>query len=231
MRILNVIFLSYLLVGFLGCSSNNKMTCQEAFELCIKSKREKFDHNDLLEKVANLVKSEPQCEIAYLLKADLLFECDSFQQALNAYTDLSKFKNFYSLANFRIGKIYSYLDKEDSAIHYYENVIRFKTVNNVVADFNNDIRPENYKNLEIDIPYNEIVFNLALSLYYLGRYSEAKIKFDECIQLGYLLNESFLYRGVIYLTLNKNMLACSDLLIAKQMGNKVAESYIEKYCK
>ncbi len=81
-----------------------------------------------------------------------------------------------------------------------------------------------------DIESTELVYRQAVSYYYAKKLSAAFNGFEFCIQNKYRLDNSYLYRGAIYLTNKNDAKGCQDLFESKKLGNRDADDFIKKYC-
>lgn len=84
--------------------------------------------------------------------------------------------------------------------------------------------------LELDATKNYIWDTKGEMEYLLGNYSEAIANMNTAISLEKLGN-SFLYRGLSYLKLNRNKEACDDFFKAGELGKKEGYDLIKQHCK
>ena len=155
-----------------------------------------------------------------------LFEINEVQQSLRDFKKILNLDKDNTLALFNIGVIYSSIGEKEKSIFYFNKAISTKGGETVwFEDNERSIYKNNY-----DISMNEIIYQRGLSYYDINSFVSAFKDIDYCVKNQYRLDQSYYYRGIIYLTYKKKDQGCGDLHLSVSYGNNLADSVIKEYC-
>jgi len=227
---LKTMFVFLLMTGCGHEKNNNCSTFKNRYPDALRAMSGKADTALLIRILANIITEDSFCIDAYLTRGDLFWHLDSTEQAKADYLKAISLSRNNVYAQYKMGLVYYYDDRFDSAIHFFQRAIDSKTHNGAVVDY-----PEYQEGLgsdenKYDIPYIEIIYKQGMSFYYKKAFKEAKENFSLCIEKYYMLSDSYLYRGAIFLETDDKKNACKDFVNAKKNGNKLANEYLQKYC-
>ena len=228
----------YLKMGFVfvlmaGCGQETKDNCsafRKKYPEALRAVFGKADTAFLIRTLADIITSDSFCIDPYLTRGDLFWYLDSTHQAKADYLKAISLSRNNVYAQYRMGLVYYYDDKFDSAIHFFQQAIDSKTHNGAVVDYPDYREGLGSDENKYDIAYAEIIYKQAISFYYKGAFIEAKQNFGFCIERHYMLSDSYLYRGAILLEMNDKKSACQDFENAKKNRSKLANEYLENYC-
>ena len=230
-----IVYLKMTFVFFLmtGCSQETNNNCsafKKKYPDALRAVSGKADTTFLIRTLTDIITNDSFCIDPYLTRGDLFWYLDSTEQAKADYLKAISLSRNNVYAQYRMGLVYYYDDKFDSAIYYFQQAIDNKTHNGAVVDYPGYRERIGSDENKYDIPYVEIIYKQGISYYYKGAFKEARQNFSFCIERYYMLSDSYLYRGAILLEINDKKSACQDFENAKKNGNKLANEYLEKYC-
>jgi len=238
----NKICLSYFILSmtfFLTNCTNRSTTtenktCQEfnnSYSLILKDISNRSDTAVLIKKLSTIINNSKGCVDAYLTRGDLYLSVDSLKLAEKDYFMALHLDNNNTYSFYQLGILYHLVNNEDSATYFFKKSLNTKTTENkVVIDYNEINKELSTDNDKYDIPYDEIIYQMAKSYYYKREMNKAIENFNICIQDNYMLDHVFLYRGAVYYEMGRKELACQDFFKAKGLGNQEVDNYIKKYC-
>jgi tetratricopeptide (TPR) repeat protein len=218
-----------------SCQNNSNINscadAKSAFVNNIKKAKNKDDTLKLIKEADKLIIEHPGCVGLYIERGDLLISVNDLHEGKDdfykaAFLDTGAVYPLYQLAF-----IYQQEKKYDSSIYFLSKVLAKKTYGRAVIDFNKLEGVDDSKSIgRYDVDYIEIVYQLATCYYYKHDLGIALTYFNYCIKENYRIGKSFLYRGSVYLELNKRNEACEDFKAAKMYGDGYAEYYLKRYC-
>ncbi len=172
----------------------------------------------------------------------------------NAYTATNRFsealKDYYlhesmfgqdSYTQHGIGQCYSYLEKYDSAIVFYNSALQFVKADSleILSDRSmSHFYLENYKEClsdlqlayAIDSTDAQVNYQLAFLHFETSKFEEALNYYSRSIRFGDSSATNFIERGETYRELGKPDQACKDFLYANSIGSEEASELLGKHC-
>lgn len=236
-NILSVVVLSLLLLLISRCSDhgNKRLNshCSEfskSYASIVELASKQRDTLILIKGLNDIINKDGYCIDAYLTRGDLYMFKNFLNLAKRDYFKVLSLsnKNVYSL--YQLGILYHLNNNEDSAIYFLKKALDVKTDGNIIIDYHTINKELSTENDKYDIPYNELVYQMAISYYFKRQMNKALENFNFCIKNNYKLSKVLLYRGAIYFEVGNNKLSCQDFTKAKDLGNSEADNYINKYC-
>lgn len=179
----------------------------------------------------NRLLSNSACIDAYLTRGDIYLGYGNIEQAKKDYKSAILIDSTNTYAFYKIGIIYQFENRDDTATFYFQRALFSKKYKNGIIDYYVAPKGLDSKASKYDVDYKSILYSQGVSYYYLDSLEAAFNCFNVCINSNYIVDKSYLYRGSIYLEFNKKESACQDFKDAKKYGNKDADVYLGKYCK
>jgi tetratricopeptide (TPR) repeat protein len=177
-----------------------------------------------------VIQESPGCKNAYALRGELLFQIGNYNKAKKDFLNLSKIDSNNVYAYFELGLISELQRSFDSAVVFYERAISKKVNGSFVTDKNNDAQ-KIFGNRGFDVKYVSLKLRKGIANYYKGSLKAAFIDLNYCIKEQYRLSEAYLYRALVYSSINNSKKACEDFNQAKNYGNNDVNADIQKHCK
>jgi tetratricopeptide (TPR) repeat protein len=219
-----------IILTFFSCNRpTTKDPCKEFKSLDIKIKEKgQQDRDKSLKMLNEVIRKQSGCIDAHLTRADLYVDLDSLQLAEEDYKRVLQIDadNIYAL--YQLGVVSNINGNHAASILYLEKAFDLKQKGGIVIDYKTDT-PELSVDI-YDIESSEIVYRLALAYYYKRDIKNAFKSLNFCIENGYLLSESYFYRGALYLETNQYAKACLDFTQSTEYGNVQAKEYKRNYC-
>ncbi len=159
-------------------------------------------------------------KIRNLLKQDSLAILD-FSKAI-------KINPQNTSAYFHKGISYSFLSNEDSAIANFDYAILTKSSGEFY--FNHSYSKFDDLEKQVDVAMSVIRYNRAISLYEMGKDTEAVKDFYYSLNHNYKIDDCRFYIGVILIRQDKKLEGCALLKQAMLNGDKEAIDFFSKYC-
>ena len=151
-----------------------------------------------------------------------------YKEALEDYMKVATLDPKNTLAFFNIGNNYKRLNDFNSAVIYYNKAFATKGGEGIYIDFT----PNNFVDLDkFDVPGHEIGYERAIAFYELDSLNRAFTDFQHSISRGFMTADCYQRIGYIYIARGQKEKACECFQKAMSLGNKVAESDKNKYCK
>jgi len=221
---------SWLIPCFLllnACQGKKVNNC-EKFNHFLRTQKDVNKNANIKKIVAEVLKNDTTCIEALLLRADILVNENQINLAKRDYSSVSRlsYSNVYAL--YKLGLLCIMQDDYKSAFMYFDKALNLKNKNGVFVDNLNHI---DKASINYDVETIELVYQLAVCSYYLGKLKTALNYFNLCISQNYDLSQAYLYRGAVKLESGNKSEGCDDLFHAQQLGNANASEYILKYCK
>lgn len=232
-KAINVIYIS-LFFFIIGCANEGKDTCHEFNYRYSRLTADMGDQPDtliLLQALNGIIEKDPLCVDAYLIRGDINISLKKQLLAEYDYEKVLKIDSGNVYALYKMGLLLQYKELYDSSISFFNKAISVKTHGNFIIDYPKVSTELGTGKNKYDIIAVELLYRLGVSYYYRRNLQLALGCFNSCIDNKYVPELAYLYRGAIYIELNKPEKACDDFLQAKYYGNKDAVSYLAQYCK
>lgn len=228
------LFLFIATLHALSCKESDKDSCSnEVSRVNEKAQKAKsrIDSLSLLKELEKTISEQPDCIELHFFQGNVLMALNNLSESKKAFSRTFIFDTVSVLPLYKLGLIFQAENNYDSSIYFLSKALYKKSYGKAIIDFNKLEGVEEGHNIgRYDVPGIEIIYHLAISHYYKHSLLAALKYFNACIDKGYMIGNSYLYRGSINLELNKKDEACTDFNSAKQEGMSEAEVYLNKYC-
>jgi len=150
-----------------------------------------------------------------------------FEGAIEDYKTILEFDSDNALALINVANNYERLNQYKKAIKYYTIALEKGNISRHVkivfnTTFDNDSQ---YLVDEADI-----IFQRGLNYILDKQYENAKIDLEKCIELEYLVGDSYFYLGEICRKQNDKENACKNYKISAEIGISNAKEQMKNYC-
>jgi tetratricopeptide (TPR) repeat protein len=152
-------------------------------------------------------------------------ELGNGKSAVEDYSKVLKLDPKNTLAFFNRALAYSSFDKEQALKNFNQAIL---TKGGDVVWVDNTSNSSSTR--PYDIPMKVIRFERGIVHYDMNHLEAAFQDFTFCINNNYVPEESYYYRGLIYLAYKNSAKGCEDLNFAKSLGNSDADTLINTYC-
>lgn len=188
-----------------------------------------------LEKATNL---KPDYAQAYYNLGIAYEKNQNTNEAIDQYKKAIALESTYQEPLFRLAQIYFINANYDSAKLIVNQIMRMKPIDADILDLygkilyqTGDIKSsvkyyESAIRLDMDNP--QFLFNLALSVGYLGDYSRANSLLKKSLAIKSDFSEAYYLLGIIQFKLGND--GCTYLKKAQSLGNQLAILALEEYC-
>jgi len=179
-----------------------------------------------------IIYEDENCVEAHLVRGDLYYDLDSIAQAKQDFFTVLNFdeKNTYAL--YQLGNLFNTIGDENNAIKFFKRAINTKEGpgSTIILDYHtlNNNLSTNFD--RYDVPYDEILYQMAKSYYYARNLNTSLQLYNSCINSNYKLKDVFFFKGAIFFEMGKKDSACKYFTMAKDLRNTDAEIYLKKYC-
>ena len=182
---------------------------------------------------------KPDYAQAYYNKGIAYEKKQQIQMAIYQYKRAIDLKSTYQESHFRLSQIYYNKANYDSAELIINQVIRMKVANAEALDLYGKIlyQKGNVRKsikyyeaaLKLDDDNAQYLYNLAVSVGYLGDYQRAFSLLKTSITINPNFSEGYYLLGIVEFKLGKD--GCPNLIKARLLGNQMAGLAIQEFCK
>ena len=187
------------------------------------------DQGRALEYLNEALSIDSNCISAHILKGEILKFSGHDSAALMEFSKARRLDPQNTRALFDLGNAWSLLDRDDSAIIFYNKAIETKGSDSIYIDLPDPGLPIDYFNSDISMPV--IRYFRGLSYYLTNQYHSALLDFTFSLNNKYKIKDCYLYLGLIYLEFDIHDKGCENLTHALENGNMDAKKYLDQYCK
>jgi tetratricopeptide (TPR) repeat protein len=200
-----IIFLILLFISFASCKSKSQLCNEHLIKgnnfLIVSDFR-----NALKEFNKASIENPEDVSAIYGIGGIYLMQND-YEKALQYFNKSIRMKPNFMMAYMARASVEQVLDKRKEALEDYKKAIILKP-NNLSAYMQ-------VSNIEADF----------------GNYQGAVDNIAKCIEIKPDYTKLYVYRGLYYYSLRDKDNACKDLNKAKELGDVIAQNYLETYCK
>lgn len=180
------------------------------------------------------IQKNPKLKEAYIQKGLCYEYINQYDSAVISYKALLSFDPNNTMAFYYIGLCKFKHDQFKESIEYYNKAFITKGVNpsdsfNVILDLNKDGLLGEIA--AYDIPSHELYYKRGIAYYSLKDIKKAYSDFQNCIQQGYYVGQSYYMVGLCWLAVNKNDKACDAFKEGSFNGDSLATKQFNELCK
>lgn len=227
---LSTIFLFPVL--FMCCNQKTHFvsTCRQInkkYYSLLKDTQDRQKTFQIIEEINAVIRKNRYCNDAYLLLGDIYLSKGEYEQAKKNFFHVleNDSENIYSI--FKIGILFQKMGFNDSAVQYFDWAEKIKNTNGFVYDIDNEFEEMTDFNSH-DVKYSKIIFNKGIANYFKGDFLNSMYDLNYCIKHEVILDETYFYRGLIYLRIKDSIRACSDFRSAQFYGNSNSLKYLQE---
>lgn len=202
-------------------------TANEYFEEAERlEEQEKYQEAILL--LDKAIQKNPQLLGAYINRGADKSALENYKGAIEDYQKVVSLDSMNTLALFNLGNNFQRLQDYKNSLSYFNKALRSKTEGAITIEYNPNqfIEADSY-----DVPSHEIFYARAVTYYNLDSMSGALNDFKTCIERGFMMADSYLRIGYVYISTGKKQKACDCFLKSYNLGNKDAKENLIKFCK
>jgi tetratricopeptide (TPR) repeat protein len=218
---------SVLCLVFVSCEDK-----LEKFDVLIKGAKKDLavqKYNPALDKLNDAIRIKPDTTIGYLLRGKLFYETHKYREAISDFQKVIQFNPRSTAGLFYLGLNNFQLDRDDSAITYYNKAYATKSSGDMYFEVNKGgIFGRNFNE---DVDLQVICFHRAIAYLSQGNYKDAYLDFAFAIEKKYNVGRSYMYLGLMETDLKNFPLGCKYLNLAVENGEQEADKYLKERCK
>jgi tetratricopeptide (TPR) repeat protein len=200
-----------------------------------------FIWKDTVTLFTDVINKDPGIFYSYTVRGGALINDKKYREGIEDYEKSIKLQPNYYDPYFNIGKGYYYLGDLNRAISYYNKAIELKPdfaqaySNRAAAYFGlGNLQAtilDCNKAISLKPEYADAYVNRGNAKGMLKDYAGSIADFDKGIQFDPTLKEAYMNRGLSKVLMGKNAEGCEDFRTALSLGDSLAISLINKYCK
>ena len=223
-----IVFLILVINVIESCTNYNSRDSFHDNVVAALNYEKKGNYKEALDKINSAIEIDSSKSFAFVVRGKIRANLDDDLLAIEDFSHAIILNPKNTSAYFQKGISFSLLNKEDSAIAYFNYAIDTKKS----GDFTFDIKNQEFLDLDeqTDVDMAILLFYRGLSFYESKKDSLALNDFNYSLNHGYSIGESQFYIGVILISQKKSE-GCIYLKKAIENGNKDAGNYFNNYCK
>jgi tetratricopeptide (TPR) repeat protein len=189
---------------------------------------EKKRYEDALDNIEKASQINSDTSVIYSLRGTLYFETKRYDLSkidfLKALTYNPRNTSYF----FYLGLNYFSLERDDSALYYYDLAIDSKGDGEVYLEMNKEPFGKYFQD---DISMEVLRYYRGISYYMVNRFNQAYQDFLFAKSKQYNVGDCFLYIGIMQIDLENKEEGCKMFDSAWKYGNLDAKRYKERFCK
>jgi len=221
----------FLMLGcivILSCNFINRNRFEKLIENATEN-LEKKKYEDAFDNIEKASKINSDTSIIYSLRGTLYFETKRYELSKIDFLKALTYNPKNTSYLFYLGLNYFSLERDDSALYYYDLAIDSKGDGEVYLEMNKEGPFGKY--FQDDISMEVLRYYRGVSYYMVNRYNQAYRDFLFAKSKQYKVGNCFLYIGIMQIDLNNKVEGCKLFDSAMKHGNLDAKDYVERFCK